>query len=118
MLAIKGSYRLPSPQHTGDDLDLGDTVRITQNDTDLRRRSTLSGELADLLNNLFGGGLQPGGSGARVGDGGGRNALALAVKSTHLGCEFVVVVEDEVDGCRRSCCRKSRSLVWSLKIFA
>lgn len=59
---------------------------VTEHDTDLRRGSTLSGELADLLDDLLGSSLQPAWRCAGVGDGGGRNALALAVKSTHLGC--------------------------------
>lgn len=71
---------------------------VTQDNTNLRGSGTLLGELADLVDDLLGGGLQPRGSGARVGDGGGRNALALAVKSTHLvwfggfcgGCKKVV----------------------------
>lgn len=57
---------------------------VTQDNTDLRRSGTLLGELADLVDDLLGSGLHPRRSGARVGDGGGRNALALAVKSTHL----------------------------------
>lgn len=65
---------------------------VTEDDTNLRRGSTLSGELADLLDNLLGGGLQPAGSGAAVGEGGGGDTLALAVKSTHV-----------VGGCRLSC---------------
>jgi hypothetical protein len=74
---------------TGDSLDLGDTVAVTEDNTDLRRRSTLPGELADLLNDLVGGGLDPRSRSARVGDGGGRNALSLGVKTTHF--ELVVV---------------------------
>lgn len=58
---------------------------ITEDDTNLRRGSTLSGELADLLDDLLGSGLQPAGSDAAVGDGGGGDTLALAVKSTHVG---------------------------------
>lgn len=72
--------------HTGDNLDLGNAVGVTEDDTDLRRGSTLSGELADLVDDLVGGGLQPRGGGAGVGESGGRNALALAVKSAHLVC--------------------------------
>lgn len=92
-----------SLRHTGDDLDLGNTVRVTENDTNLRGRGTLSGELADLLDDLLGGGLQPGGSSARVGESGGRNALSLAVKSTHFGCAVVVVMKDEVDAVCQWC---------------
>jgi hypothetical protein len=77
---------------TSDNLDLGNTVRVTENDTNLRRGSTLLGELADLLNDLVGGSLEPGGRGARVGESGGRNALSLAVKSTHLVGAVVVMM--------------------------
>lgn len=71
-------------QRTSDNLDLGNTVGVTEDDTNLRGSSTLTGELADLLDDLLGGNLQPGGSGARVGEGAGRHALTLAVKSTHF----------------------------------
>ena len=79
---------------TGDKLDLGDTVAVAKDNTNLRGSGTLTGELGDLLNNLLGGGLQPRRSGARVGESGGRNALSLAVKSTHL-VGFVLVVAAE-----------------------
>lgn len=65
---------------------------VTEDNTNLRRSGTLTGELADLLDDLVGGGLEPCGSSAGVGDGGGRNALALAVKSTHLVGLVVVVL--------------------------
>jgi len=74
-------------RHTGDGLDLGNTVGVTEDNTNLRGGGTLPGELADLLGDLVGRGLEPRGGVAGVGDGGGRNALALAVKSTHfVGC--------------------------------
>lgn len=82
----------PSHKRTSDKLDLGDTVGVTENDTNLRRGSTLSGELADLLNDLLGSGLQPAGSDAAVGEGRGGDTLSVAVKSTHV-----------VGGCRLSC---------------
>jgi hypothetical protein len=69
--------------HTSNNLDLGNTVAVTEDNTDLRRGGTLLGELADVVDNLVGGGLEPGGGSAGVGDGGGRNALALGVKATH-----------------------------------
>ena len=87
---------------TGDDLDLGNTVAVTEDNTDLGGGSTafisfapflsqrqeslnipLLGELADLVNDLVGSGLQPAGGSARVGESGGRNALSLGVKTTH-----------------------------------
>jgi hypothetical protein len=70
--------------HTGDDLDLGNTVGVTEDDTDLGWGGALLGELADLVDDLLGGGLEPRGGVAGVGDGGGGDALALAVKTTHL----------------------------------
>jgi len=44
---------------TSNHLNLGDTVRISEDDTDLRWSSTLLCELADLVDDLLGGGLQP-----------------------------------------------------------
>ena len=58
---------------------------VTENNTDLGGTCTLLGELADLVDYLLGGGLDPRGRGARVGDRGGRNALSVAVKTTHVG---------------------------------
>lgn len=79
-------------------------MAVTEDNTNLRRRSTLPGELADLVNDLFGSGLEPGRGGTRVGDGRARNALSLAVKTTHFDLlarvmKLVVVV---VDGCCRA----------------
>jgi len=51
---------------TSDNLDLGNTVRISEDDTDLGRSSTLLCELADLIDDLLGGGLQPRRRGSRV----------------------------------------------------
>ena len=59
-------------------------MRVTEDNTNLRRSSTLLSELADLVDDLVGGGLEPGRGGARVGDGRGGNALSLAVKTTHF----------------------------------
>lgn len=44
---------------TGDELDLGNTVRVSQDDTDLRGAQTSSGELEDLVTDFLGGGLGP-----------------------------------------------------------
>ena len=57
---------------------------VTEDNTDLGGGSTLLGELADLLNNLLGGSLEPARGSARVGESGGRNALSLRVKATHF----------------------------------
>lgn len=70
-------------------------MAVTEDDTNLRGGSTLLGELADLVNDLLGGGLEPRRRVARVGDRGGRNALSLGVKTAHLvGVVGVVVVEE------------------------
>jgi hypothetical protein len=58
---------------------------ITEDDTNLRRSGTLLCQLADLVDNLFRSGLQPGRGVSAVGDGRGRNALAIAVHATHIG---------------------------------
>lgn len=76
-------------KHTSNDLGLGNAVGVTEDDTDLGGGSTLLGELANLINDLLGGGLEPGGGVAGVGDGGGRNALSLGVKTTHFGWWFL-----------------------------
>ena len=96
-------------EHTSDKLDLSNPVAVTQDNTDLRGSSTLFGELADLVNHLVGGGLEPRRGGTRVGDGRGRNALSLAVKTTHFGFFgfSFLVVDGEVSkkvagGCRRA----------------
>lgn len=62
---------------TGDDLSLGNTVSVSQQDTDLGRSQTLSGVLDDLLNNLVGGQLEPSWSISRVWKCGGGDTLSL-----------------------------------------
>lgn len=83
-------------ERTGHDLDLGNTVRVTENDTNLRGSRALLGELADLVDDLLGGGLEPRRRGARVGERGGRNALSVAVKTTHVW--RLVLVSRGTDG--------------------
>ncbi len=81
--------------HTSNDADLGDSVRVTENDTDLRGRGTLAGKTADLLLDLGRSGLEPGRGSARVGDGRSRNSLSVGVKTSHCdrcSCRLVVVV--------------------------
>ena len=65
-------------------LDLGNAVRVTKDLTNLGGSGTLLCELANLLNNLLGSSLQPGGRVARVRDGGSRYSLSVAVKTTHF----------------------------------
>ena len=80
---------------TSHNLDLGNTVAIPQDDTDLRWRGALLCELADLLLDLIRGSLEPRWCGAGVGDGRGADALAIAVHATHFGVSGVVV---EIEG--------------------
>lgn len=62
---------------TSDNLGLGNTVSISQKNTNLRRSQTLSGVLDDLLNNLTGGQLEPSWSVSRVWKCGGGDTLSL-----------------------------------------
>ena len=63
---------------------------ITEDDTNLRGRGTLPGELADLVRDLVGRGLEPRRRVPRVRDRRRRDTLALAVKPTHfVGCVSV-----------------------------
>ena len=76
------NFAFHSHPHTSDNLDLSNAVAITENNTNLRGGSALLGELANVVNDLVGGGLQPGRRAAGEGDGGRGNALALAVEAT------------------------------------
>jgi len=69
---------------TGDGLDLRNTVGITEEDTNLSRRKTLLGVLADLLNNFLGGSLDPRGRSATVGEGTTRDTLTRSIHTTHF----------------------------------
>ena len=82
---------------TGDEANLGDTVRVAESDTDLRGSETLPGELGDVLDDVLGGGLQPGRRGAAVGEGRGRNALAGSVHATHDGSEQRISIVPDGD---------------------
>ena len=44
---------------SSDETNLGDTVRVTEGDTDLRRSQTLAGKLDDLVDNVFWGSFKP-----------------------------------------------------------
>lgn len=52
---------LEDPQNlvTGDESDLGDTVAVSEDDTDLGRGETSSSELEDLVTDVLRGGLGP-----------------------------------------------------------
>ena len=68
---------------TGDGLDLGDAVGVTEDDADLGGGETLLGELADVLLDLLGGDLEPRGGSALVGASGLGDALSGCVKTAH-----------------------------------
>lgn len=70
---------------TSNEADLGNSVGVTQDDTDLGGGGTTLGETADLLNDLVGSGLQPRGGSAAVGGSRRADTLSLGVKTTH-GC--------------------------------
>lgn len=59
-------------------------MAIPKDNTNLTGSCALLGQLADLVNDLIGGGLQPCGRSARVGDRGRGNTLSVAVKTAHL----------------------------------
>ena len=44
---------------TGDEAHLGDTVRVTEGDTNLGGGQTLTGELDDVLDDVLRGSLEP-----------------------------------------------------------
>lgn len=58
-------------------------MRIAQDNTDLGGSETLLGELGDQVLGFLGGGLQPAGSAAAVGDGGTRNTFTRSVHASH-----------------------------------
>jgi len=66
---------------TGDELDLGDAVRVSEDDADLGRGETSSGELEDLVGDLLRGGLGPRRLGSSVRESRGAHALSFAVHS-------------------------------------
>ncbi len=81
---------------TSHNLHLGNTMAVSQDDTDLGRSRTLSGKFADVVNHGFGGALEPGRHRSRVRDGRGADTLSFAVKTTH-GCGLSVVERSVVD---------------------
>ena len=64
------SLRIES-KRTSNNLDLSNTVRVSEDNTDLGWSCTLLGELANLVDNLLGGSLQPRGRSAGVRESGG-----------------------------------------------
>lgn len=51
------SLQDPEDLVSGNEFDLGDTVRVSEDDTDLRRRKTPLGEFEDLVRDVLGGSL-------------------------------------------------------------
>jgi len=82
-------------KHTSDNLDLSNTVRVSEDNTDLRRGGTFLCELADLIDDLVGGGLQPRRWRSRIGNCGGRYALSVAVKTTHVCGGWIELVSSK-----------------------
>lgn len=70
---ISRTVALENPENlvASDDLDLRDTVGVAEGDTDLRGCGAFLGHLADLVDDLIGGGLEPGWGSA------GGNVLAI-----------------------------------------
>jgi hypothetical protein len=64
-------------------LDLGDTIGITENDTNLRRSQTLLGELADVILDISGGDLKPRRRSALVRLGALGDTLSWCMHTTH-----------------------------------
>ena len=57
---------------TGDETDLGDTVRVTEGNTDLRGCEALARQFADVVDHILWRGLAPRRLTATVGESGGR----------------------------------------------
>lgn len=64
-----------------------DSVRVTQDNTDLGRGQTLAGQLADHVRDLLAARLEPGGGTAAIGDGRARDTLSTkGLISLRDGC--------------------------------
>lgn len=70
----------PEDLVTGDALDLGDTMTVPEDDSDLGRRDTLPGELVDLVADLLRRDLEPSWWGSLVGEGGAGCGLRACTK--------------------------------------
>ena len=73
----------------GDEPDLGNTMGIPEDDTDLGWGQTLLGQLVNVLLDIFGGEFQPSRNRATVGESGLGNTLSRCVHTTH-GVRFAV----------------------------
>ncbi len=69
---------------SSDTLDLGDAVVVSKDDTDLRGRGALLGELNNLFNQFVSGDLNPAGGSTSGGEASASNTLTIGVHSTHL----------------------------------
>ena len=68
---------------SSDETNLGNTVTVSKDDTDLRWGQTLLGQLEDLVLDILGCELEPGGHCSAVGEGRLGNTLAWCVHTTH-----------------------------------
>jgi len=82
-----GALRLQDTQDlvAGHETDLCDSMRIPEDDTDLRGGETLLGELEDLVADLLVGDLEPLWDRPPVGERGLGNSLTGRVHTTHSG---------------------------------
>merc|ERR1719336_1264920 len=74
-----------------DEANLGNTVTVPENDTDLGGGQTLLGQFVDLILDLVRSQLQPLGHGPPVGEGGLGDTLAWSVHTTHGGQRSQVI---------------------------
>jgi len=79
------SFPLQDPQDlvTGDETDLGDTVAVPEDDTDLGWGQAFLGQLVDLVLDIGRAQLEPGRNGATVWEGTLGDTLAWSVHATH-----------------------------------
>ena len=88
---------------TSDDLDLSNTMGVPQSNTDLWRSRAFLCELADLIDDLFGGNLEPRWGCARVWDSTGWYTFAIAMETTH-DCWWLSIW-GSCEGCWCSSCQ-------------
>ena len=69
---------------SGNTLDLGDAVVVSEDDTDLRGRGALLGELNNLFYQLVSGDLDPAGGSASEREAPACNTFSIRVHSAHL----------------------------------
>lgn len=69
---------------TGDGTDLTNSLAVTENNTDLRRRQSLTSKLADVIIDLLSRSLEPRGGSALVRDAPSGDTLSTTIHTTHL----------------------------------